>query len=330
MALGTQGYQEALAQYHVSHDPVLTEPVTRIGQAIARVANKPDYQWEFTTLDEPKIMNAFCLPGGKVAVFTGIYPIAKNEAGMAVIIGHEVTHALARHGAEGISQGLLAQVGLLSLGLALGVSGASQQTMQTAMAAYGLGATLGVIMPFSRFQESEADEYGLFLAAQAGYDPREAVELWKRFSEAAPTQQPEFLSDHPNHEHRIEDLQKQMPKAMALWEKSQKQESRPLPAISIQRQQETKPQTTPPGFQVTANRETIRFKPERDVFLRSLQLRTPNGETHPLEVKMGLVHGVEKQLSVKGSGLQQGRYTLTFTGERSGEPFTETETFEVR
>src|SRR5207245_11191782 len=135
--------------------------------------------WEVTVIKDDKTMNAFALPGGKIAVYTGIFPVAKNEAGLAAILGHEVTHALARHGAERMSQGLLAQIGLEAASIALG-SGTNPAVGQATMAALGLGGNVGVLLPLSRAHESEADHIGLLLTAQAGYDPNEAIHVWER------------------------------------------------------------------------------------------------------------------------------------------------------
>jgi predicted Zn-dependent protease len=135
------------------------------------------FEWEVTVIKDDKTMNAFALPGGKIAVYTGIFPVAKTEAGLAAVMGHEVVHALARHGGERMSQNTLAQTTLQAIGIALGVSGANPVVSQGAMAALGVGAQVGVLLPFSRKHESEADYVGVLLAADAGYDPRESIQL---------------------------------------------------------------------------------------------------------------------------------------------------------
>ena len=145
------------------------------------------------------------------AVYTGIFPVAKNEAGLAAIMGHEVTHALARHGAERMSEGQLAQAGLTVADVLVGSSTSNPATAQLMMAALGLGVNVGIMLPFSRSHESEADYVGLLLAAQAGYDPREAVHVWERMEQLSKGQPPEFLSTHPGHETRITHLQEWMP-----------------------------------------------------------------------------------------------------------------------
>src|SRR5438034_150152 len=169
--LGARAFQQVLGKSHVDGRAQVNGPVEAAGQRLARVAERPDYKWRFVAIDDPKQQNAFCLPGGKVAVYTGIFPIAESTNGLAVVLGHEIAHALARHGAERISQGLVAQAGGSLLGTWLG-GGPGTDTI---LAAYGLGAQLGVLLPYSRTQESEADHIGLLLMAPAGYDPRGAL-----------------------------------------------------------------------------------------------------------------------------------------------------------
>lgn len=215
LQLGAAAYKEVLAQSKVVTDPRIAGPVQRVGQRIAAVADKPEYQWEFTVIDDPKQANAFCLPGGKVAVFTGIFPIARDDAGLAAVIGHEVAHAIARHGAERVSQGLAMQV--VGAGVAVAASGASPATQQAVLAAYGLGSQVGVALPFSRSQESEADRIGLILMAKAGYDPQAAIGLWQRMQQAERNAPPEWLSTHPNPATRIEDLEGWMAEAKTYF-----------------------------------------------------------------------------------------------------------------
>lgn len=218
MKLGAAAYQEVLTKSPIDHDAQITAPVQRVGQRIAAVADKPDYQWEFTVIDDPKQANAFCLPGGKVAVYTGIYPIARDEAGLAAVIGHEVAHALARHGAERMSQNTLLQVGAAGVAVAAGASGTSGATQQAIMQAYGLGSTVGVALPFGRSQESEADHIGLILMAKAGYDPDAAIGLWQRMEAAERGRNPpEWLSTHPAPATRVQDLQKWVAEAKQYY-----------------------------------------------------------------------------------------------------------------
>ena len=175
--MGLQAFEQMKRQYKLSQDPEANALMARVGRRIADAAQRPDYRWEFYVF-EGKEANAFCLPGGKVGIFTGILKYTQDEAGMATVISHEVAHALARHAGERLSQSRLAQAGGLGLGLALGGVGgiASQAIMQ----GYGLGTQLGILLPYSRTQESEADHIGLILMAKAGYDPAQALDFWQR------------------------------------------------------------------------------------------------------------------------------------------------------
>jgi predicted Zn-dependent protease len=218
LTLGAAAYKEILAEQKIDRDPQINRIVRRVGERIAAVAAKPDYQWEFTVIDAPQTVNAFALPGGKVAVYTGLLPVAEDEAGLATVMGHEIAHALARHGAERMSQGMMAN--LATLGLAVATSGSSAGTQQAIMQAYGLGMQVGVMLPFSRSMESEADHIGLLLMADAGYDPEAAVRLWERMGAlaAAGAAPPELLSTHPHSDTRIEQLRQWMPEAQQRYQ----------------------------------------------------------------------------------------------------------------
>lgn len=213
-SLGLQSYQEILKDKKISTDPAVNAQVRRVGERIARATGK-DYDWQFTVVDEPQTINAFALPGGKVAVYTGILPVTKDDAGLAVVMGHEVAHATARHGAERMSQSQLAQILAAGGGIALG--GGDPQKTRAIMGALGAGAAVGVILPFSRKQESEADRIGLRYMARAGYDPEAAVGFWERMSAAAGggRKPPEFLSTHPSDETRIAQIRSWLPEARA-------------------------------------------------------------------------------------------------------------------
>jgi predicted Zn-dependent protease len=228
--LGAAAYQEALKKERLVRDPVLLEPVRRVGERIARAANKPDYRWEFALVDDPKQANAFALPGGKVAVYTGLFPIARDEAGLAAVIGHEVAHALARHGSERMSEGMLLQIGAVGLSVALG--DASPMTRDAIMQAYGLGAQVGVLLPFSRSQEGEADRIGLILMAKAGYDPAAALDLWKRMEARGGSGPTEFLSTHPSYSTRQENIREWLPEARSYFRADPGLVVRELPPIS--------------------------------------------------------------------------------------------------
>jgi predicted Zn-dependent protease len=226
-ALGVQAYQEVLQKEPVTHDPRLTEPVQRIARRVEGAANRPDLRWEVNVIEEDKTVNAFALPGGKIGVYTGIFPIAQTEAGLAIIIGHELGHVIARHGAERMSQQLGAQL----LGTALAVGFQTSPYANTIMAAYGLGAQVGVLLPYSRLQESEADRIGLVLAARAGYDTQAAVGVWQRMAKLSGRRPPPFLSTHPTPESRIEDIKKFLPQAMAQFSPQGDDGDAPLPSI---------------------------------------------------------------------------------------------------
>lgn len=173
------------------------------------------FEWEFILIDDPAV-NAWCMPGGKVAFYTGILPYTKNEVGLAVVMGHEIAHAVARHGGERMSQAMVAQMGALGLGVAL--RDKRQETQALFMGAYGIGVQLGGMLPFSRKHESEADELGLYFMAMAGYDPREAPIFWERMSQAGGGDVPEFISTHPSHSTRIRQLESYMPKALGYFQ----------------------------------------------------------------------------------------------------------------
>ena len=213
MALGLDAYQQALQSTKLSTDADQVQMVRRVGARLAQAADKPDYKWEFNLIDDPKTLNAFCLPGGKVAVYSGILPVTRDDNGLAVVLGHEIAHALARHGDERMSQGLIAQFGGVALDALLAEKPA--QVRQMYAAAYGTGANVGVLLPYGRKQESEADRIGLVIMAKAGYDPGQAVGFWQRMLEKSKGQSrpPEFLSSHPADETRIKDIQSWLPEA---------------------------------------------------------------------------------------------------------------------
>lgn len=212
-ALGYESYRELLSQERVVPSGEIVDVVREIGRRLAAVAEDPGFEWEFNVIDSDQV-NAFCLPGGKVAVYTGIVPVARNKNGLAVVMGHEIAHAIARHGAERMAHQKLVQIGTLAAGVSL--SDMDRQTQQMVMGALGVGAQFGVLLPFSREHESEADYMGLVYAARACFDPQEAPLLWERMTQASRGAQPaEFMSTHPSHETRIRQLQQWMPEAMS-------------------------------------------------------------------------------------------------------------------
>jgi predicted Zn-dependent protease len=226
ISLSLQQYNEILKKSKLSNDPAKVHMVKKVGERIAKATEEfmkefemeseiKNYKWEFNVIEDDKVVNAWCMPGGKVAVYTGILPITKDENGLAVVMGHEIAHALAKHGNERMSQALLAQLG--AVGLSVALSQKPAQTQQIFMAAYGVGAQVGFMLPYSRLHESEADRIGLILMAKAGYDPREAVPFWKRMNEKGGSRPPEFLSTHPAPETRIQRIQSLIPEAMKYY-----------------------------------------------------------------------------------------------------------------
>ena len=222
-AMALQQYRQTLSAAKVIKGTTQAKSVTNVGlriknaannyyRGIGREADLANYQWEFNLIDDKQI-NAWCMPGGKVAVYTGIMPITKNDTGLAVVLGHEISHAIAGHGNERISQAMVAQYG----GAILGGAISNNQIAAIFQQAYPLGAQVA-LLKYGRSQELEADEMGLYLMAMAGYDPRESQPFWQRM-EAASTgnRPPEFLSTHPNPDTRRADLERNMPKALEYY-----------------------------------------------------------------------------------------------------------------
>ena len=220
MQLGASAYLSILESEKVSKNKHYARTVTRVGQRIAAVSHTPNLKWQYTVFDNDKLVNAFALPGGKIGVYTGMMPVAKTDAGLATVMAHEVAHATARHGGERLTLGILLEMG--SAALASAMKKKDEKTQSRVLAAYGIGSTLVVALPFSRKQESEADRIGLIYMAKAGYDPREAIPFWERMGAAGRGAPPEFLSTHPGYRTRIKNLRKWMPEAMEYYEASQK------------------------------------------------------------------------------------------------------------
>jgi predicted Zn-dependent protease len=212
--MGVQSFKEIVGKATLSTDPQINAMVQRVGGRIAAVTDL-NYQWEFRVIQDDKQANAFALPGGKVAVYTGILPITRDEAGLAAVLGHEIGHVLARHGGERVSQ----QMGVQTVTQVLaGMASSNPATVQLVSAALGAGASVGVLLPWGRAQESEADHLGLILMAKAGYDPRAALDLWKRMAEASKGQRPpEFLSTHPSEATRIQQIEGWLPEALTYY-----------------------------------------------------------------------------------------------------------------
>jgi len=225
-AMSFQQYNEFLSENTVINGTPKAIMVKSIGENIKTAAEKwyaskgnlkylNDYAWEYNLVDSKEV-NAWCMPGGKIVVYTGILPITQNEDALATVMGHEVAHALLNHGKQRVSAGYLQQLGGALGATLLGLAfGASEQTQELFLLAYGVGTNLGVMLPYSRKHESEADHYGLILMAIAGYDPEESIPFWQRMA-AMGSSGPEFLSTHPSHETRINDLKKSIPEAKKI------------------------------------------------------------------------------------------------------------------
>lgn len=227
-AMATQEYQNFLSTNKVvsvsnNRD---AEMVKRVGDRIVKAVQSyyaekgmtdklTGFKWE-TNLVEDKAVNAWCMPGGKIVVYTGILPITQNEAALAAVMGHEVSHALLQHGNQRMSQGLLQQLGGVALSVA--VANKPAETQNLFLNAYGVGTQVGVLLPFSRKHELEADRYGLIWTAMAGYNPQEAIGLWERMEQASQGQKPpEFLSTHPSEGRRIDQIKKYLPEALQYY-----------------------------------------------------------------------------------------------------------------
>jgi len=226
--MGSQAYTEMTGPASgakVITDPRYAGPLQEVGRALAAAANKPDYQWEFKLIDDPQTVNAWCLPGGKIAFYTAIYPVLVDTDGMAIVMGHEIMHAILEHGNERMSQNLTSQAVMAAA--AAGFS--NSKNGEYVVAALGAGAAVGVLLPYSRKHESEADQQGLYLAAKAGYNPEAAVAVWERMAEMSKGKRPpEFLSTHPDPLNRIANMKKWMPKALEYYAASQKKPNQKL------------------------------------------------------------------------------------------------------
>ncbi len=229
-ALGLQSYREILSQSNVVTQGPLPQQVREIAQRLVEVAPKVEkyladsagmpattdwkaYEWQVSVIQSDQV-NAFCLPGGKIAVYTGIVPVAQNADGLAAIMGHEIAHALLRHGGERMAQQKLVQIGSIAAGMSTGEMDPQQRQM--VMAAIGAGAQYGVLLPFSRSHETEADRVGLLLSAAACFNPQEAPKLWERMAALGRQKPPEFMSTHPAEGTRITQLQQWMPEALQV------------------------------------------------------------------------------------------------------------------
>ncbi len=231
MTLSLQEYDKVLKKSKLSTDREKVEMIRSVGKRIAKAAEAfledsgleeqiKDYQWEFNLLVSNDVANAWCMPGGKVAVYTGILRYTQNENGLAVVLGHEVAHAIANHGNERMSHALLTTMG--GVGLSIALSREPARTHNIFMGVFGIGAAVGFLLPYSRLHESEADRIGLMLMARGGYDPRGAVHFWERMSKEKGARTPEFLSTHPTSRTRIANLKACIAEALPYYQRSLK------------------------------------------------------------------------------------------------------------
>jgi len=231
-SLSFQQYGEFLSQNKLSNNTQQTERVKRVGLRVQKAVEQycaqnnlsdalDGYKWEFNLIEDPSV-NAWCVPGGKVVVYTGLLPVAGDDAGLAVVMGHEIAHAIAKHGAERMTQNLIVELG--GMGLSQALTKQPEQTRSLFMKSYGVGTQYGVLLPYSRVHESEADHMGLMFMAMAGYDPRQAVNFWERMAAAGKdnASPPEILSTHPADATRIKNIKSLMPEAMQYYNVAQR------------------------------------------------------------------------------------------------------------
>jgi predicted Zn-dependent protease len=242
--IGAQAFREVLSKSDVVESGPVVDAVRGVGQRLARAAEDPElrklfrvrpdarFGWDFRVV-RSREANAFCLPGGKVVVYTGILPVCQTEGGLAAVMGHEIGHALARHGAERMAQDQLVKIGQMAAAVSL--SDMDWRKRAQVMALLGAGAQVGIMLPYSRSHESEADHIGLLLMARAGYNPIEAVEFWERMSKLGGGSRPTFLSTHPSHGQRIAQLREWLPEARQIYANSRPQQPYPSPRLPLSR-----------------------------------------------------------------------------------------------
>ncbi len=225
IALSDESYAQVLKEGQISSNAQYRSSVQKVGEKLTRAVEEymakngmekyvEGYNWQYNVLVSEQL-NAWCMPGGQIAFYEGIMPVCKDENGIAVVMGHEIAHAVAQHGNERMSQQLAIQMGGIALSEAIKTQ--KQETIDLAMLAFGVGSKVGIELPYSRTHESEADELGLYFMAMAGYNPQSAPDFWKRMEAGGGERPPEFLSTHPDPTNRIEDLNRHMPKAMEYY-----------------------------------------------------------------------------------------------------------------
>jgi hypothetical protein len=332
--LGIQAYQKALSGARISSDPRETGPLSRVGERIARAAARPDFRWEYHVIVDPRTQNAWCLPGGKIAFYSGLFPVLEDEAGMAFVMGHEVSHALLHHSAERMSEQMVAE-GVKAL-VKASVDQVDPRHEPMIMRAFGMATQMGVLLPYSRKHESEADRLGLTLMAKAGYDPRQAIEVWKRMSSLNARQPPEWLSTHPSHERRIADLEAVLPEAIHLYEQSSRAPVAKLVLVT-ERPTPRSPETTlrvsaQAGTARRGNPEegkktlTLEFSFDRDVHLERLEITGPGGVRDTVTCSAGVPAQAKKHVTLvrrdpTRPDFEAGEYTTQFQGTSGGVPF---------
>ena len=214
--MGLEAWDQIKGKEKLSQDAAANALVKKVGARLAAAVNDKSFQWEFVVFESDQA-NAFCLPGGKIAIYSGILPITKDEDGLAVVMGHEIAHATARHGGERLSQGLVAEMGAAAV--AKGLGSKDPATTKAVYAALGIGIGVGVLLPYSRTHESEADRIGLTYMAKAGYHPRHAIQFWERMAKKGGGGGIELLSSHPAHSTRIQQIRGWIPEALRYYEK---------------------------------------------------------------------------------------------------------------
>jgi Zn-dependent protease with chaperone function len=345
--LGAQAFEAVGKKGKRSRDPAPIAVVERIGSRIA-AASALQANWEFAVFEDDKQVNAFALPGGKVGVYTGIFPVAETEAGLAAVLAHEVGHVIARHGAERLSQGLLLQFGAAAIQIGMGAN--NPAVTNGVLQAYGLGATIGVLLPWGRTQESEADRIGLVLMAEAGYDPHAALSLWERMEKRDGKQRaPEFLSTHPGPGQRAENIRAWLPEALAQYRPAPEQVAqgnRPLPPLGKARAVAVPAPAAPPTPTIRDARweregsADLRFvfALDRPVALEGAEIRGPEGILYQVFLGTRLEANQREVITLPagaapGGVPPPGTYTLTLTGrfpDPAGQRFTAERTYSVR
>lgn len=236
--LGEQAWGEFISQNRTSTNQGYNAALSRVGEGIAKAVGNSNYDWEFRVFEnnEP---NAFCLPGGKVGVNTGIFRYMANDAELAAVVGHEVGHVVARHGAERMSQGMVQETGAQIIGAAL--DGQSGRTVQGILLAYAVGSNVGVMLPYSRKHEYEADKLGMLFMSKAGYDPNGAISFWEKFVKVGDSggEIGEFFSTHPMSEKRLEEMKSQMPEAMNIYRKYSEDNTTSQKSATVPQQQDS-------------------------------------------------------------------------------------------